>query len=271
MRFFDDILQMIRDGRFDFRTFSGEERYGRIRKRRFLFIAFILFWTPVNIIVIAIFLSYLVIRFILKQNENNSNTNNNIKYNANKNLDDESNSFHEMEDDSEDIPNYNDNNKQRDSGNNHTYQTYEENNFNENSFNENPNRIELEKFQEYKDSIDNLKIRYQNKEDITKKIIKERFQPSQVTYDKFMNEINSWNTIFIKQSNLALNIIDMAPEYTQKVEDGLSQIVNRLKSIVEKMEELTVELTLSRKTDTEEVKELLSEMQKVIDSVKEYS
>lgn len=134
---------------------------------------------------------------------------------------------------------------------------------------------ELEKFQKYKDDIYDLKERYQNTEDTARKIIKEHFPPPQMTYNKFMDEIDNWTTIFIKQSELALNIIDIAPRYTKEIEDEIVETVNTLKSIVDKMEKLAVELTInlsnsSQKSDVGEVKELLSEMQKVIDSVKEY-
>lgn len=220
MRFFDDIIQMIRNRKFDFGIFSGEERYSRIRKRRFIFIGLILLLLISNpIIILILILIYLIIKPILKRTET---TTINIK------AEDMNNSM-KMKDE----------------------------------------------LQKYEDTIHDLKIRYQDKEDVARKIIKEHFPPPQMTYDRFMGEINSWNTIFLEQSNLALSIINMDLEYTEKVEQELRKRINILKSIVEKMEELTIELTLNlnnstKNSDVGELEELLAEMQNVIDSVKEY-
>lgn len=135
--------------------------------------------------------------------------------------------------------------------------------------------IKSAKFQKYEDSINDLKEKYQNKENIARKLIKEYFPPPQITYDKFMGEIDSWNRIFVKQSDIALNIIGIDPEFTEKVDKELSKRVDMLKSFVEKMEELTIALTInldnsSEKTEDEEVRQIFEDIQKTIDSVKEY-
>jgi membrane protease subunit (stomatin/prohibitin family) len=134
--------------------------------------------------------------------------------------------------------------------------------------------------QNYEEYINALKSRYQNKEDNARKIIKEYFPPPQMTYDRFMGEIDKWNVSFTKQSNAILNIldidlVDMTSEHVKKVENELRKKLDILKSIVTKMEELVVELVLnvansSEKSVVGEVEDLLDEMQKVVDSVKEY-
>ncbi|GAA5818380.1 MAG: conserved hypothetical protein [Methanobrevibacter sp. CfCl-M3] len=130
-------------------------------------------------------------------------------------------------------------------------------------------------FKNYKEDINNLKTKYQNKEEVAKKIIKEHFPSPQLTYDRFMGEIDIWGEIFHKQAESTLNIINISPEYTPRVDEELKNRINTLKSIVEKMEELVFELTInldnsSKKTNVGEVNELLTDMQKLIDSVKEY-
>jgi molecular chaperone DnaK len=124
----------------------------------------------------------------------------------------------------------------------------------------------------YKNNIHDLIMVYQNKGDIARKIIKEHFPPPQMTYNRFMNEIDKLNIIFKKQSKLALDIIDIGSEFTKKIEDKLTEMVNSLKSIVKKMENFTDELiiNLGHASDSE-VENVLEEMQMVIDSVKEYN
>jgi hypothetical protein len=141
--------------------------------------------------------------------------------------------------------------------------------------NKNNPKEENNKFKHYMEDINYLKIQYQSKEEIAKKVIKERFPPPQLTYDRFMDEINMWREIFLKQTESTLNIINIAPKCTPKIGEELKNRLDTLESIVEKMEELVVELAInlgnsSKKTDAGEVKELLTEMQNVIDSVKKY-
>jgi type I restriction enzyme R subunit len=137
----------------------------------------------------------------------------------------------------------------------------------------------IKKFKDYEKQIHDLKEKYKDKEDIARKKIKERFPPPQMTYDRFIGEIDKWNEIFINQSELALNMIDidlinMASGHIEKVETELKKKVDILKSFIEKMESLAVELLLnianSDETVDGEIEELLDEMKKVVDSVKEY-
>ncbi|GAA5818379.1 MAG: conserved hypothetical protein [Methanobrevibacter sp. CfCl-M3] len=131
-------------------------------------------------------------------------------------------------------------------------------------------------FKNYKEDINNLKAKYQSKEEVAKKIIKEHFPPPQLTYDRFMGEIDMWSEIFHRQAESTLNIINITEECTAKVDEELKNRLEILKSVVEKMDELVVELTINlgnsnRETTAGEVKELLTDMQNVIDSVKEYN
>lgn len=140
---------------------------------------------------------------------------------------------------------------------------------------ENINLTRSDKLQNYWDIIHDLKVKYQNKEKITRKLIKEDFPPPQLAYDKFMAEIDNWNMVFTKQTEIALNIIDIGPECTEKVENELLKRIDILKSFVIKMEELAIEFAIyvgnsSKNTENIDLKELLDDMQKVIVSVKEY-
>ncbi|GHU05313.1 hypothetical protein AGMMS49960_21690 [Betaproteobacteria bacterium] len=82
--------------------------------------------------------------------------------------------------------------------------------------------------------------------------------------------MNELNLIFMKEAGSILNIVDMIPSYTERVGDELQHRTNILKSFVEKVDDFGVELALSRYNDDVKVRELLSDMDKVISSVENY-
>ncbi|GAA5818453.1 MAG: conserved hypothetical protein [Methanobrevibacter sp. CfCl-M3] len=133
---------------------------------------------------------------------------------------------------------------------------------------------ELETIHKYKNIIEDLKVKYQDKEDIGIKLIKERFPSPQMTYDRFMDEIGVCNEIFYNRLELASDIINMAPGLTKKVLNELKERVEILKSIKEEIENLVVELTINSNNSSDisddEVKNLLEDMKRLNSSVKEY-
>ena len=127
----------------------------------------------------------------------------------------------------------------------------------------------------YEKEIHDLENQYKIKEKTAYELIETHFPPPQLTYDRFKGVIDSCNLIFYNQVESALNIIEVATRRTPKVEGELKKIVGRLKSLVEKIDELSYELTInlnnSGEQSSDEVKDLLEDMQKLVDSVKEYS
>ena len=127
----------------------------------------------------------------------------------------------------------------------------------------------------YEKQIQELESLYQIKEKIAFELIEKHFPPPQITYDRFIGVINSCNLIFYKQTESSLNIINMTTTYTPKVDAELKKKVDILKSLIEKIDELTNELAINLSNSDEqsysdEVKDLLDDMKKLIDSVKEY-
>ncbi|GAA5818119.1 MAG: ATP-dependent helicase [Methanobrevibacter sp. CfCl-M3] len=133
---------------------------------------------------------------------------------------------------------------------------------------------ELEKVHRYEKIILDLKLKYQEKEDISKKLIKERFPPPQITYDRFMDEIDSCNEIFYNRLELTSDIIDMAPGLTNKALNELKEKVETLTSLKEEIKNLVVELTIhsnnSSDISDDEVKDLINDMKRLNSSVKKY-
>ncbi|MDR3222404.1 MAG: hypothetical protein LBT66_01525 [Methanobrevibacter sp.] len=125
----------------------------------------------------------------------------------------------------------------------------------------------------YEKEIHELESIYQSKEKIALEIIEKRFTPPQLTYDRFIGIINNCNQIFYKQSESARNIIEVATKHVPKIDEELKKRLNTLKSLIEKLDDLITELAINSddQSYSTEVKDLLEEMQDLVDSIKEYN
>ena len=131
----------------------------------------------------------------------------------------------------------------------------------------------IESLKGYEKEVKNLNVLFDVKEEVVRKLIEKRFAPPQITYDKFISLIDNAHKLFYSQSDAALNIINLAAEDTPRVQDELQKKINTMKSIIDQIEDLTNELVIninSEEESKEDVKNLLDEMESLIDSVKEY-
>jgi len=129
----------------------------------------------------------------------------------------------------------------------------------------------LKNYEKQAHELENL---YKIKEKIALELIEKRFTPPQITYDKFIGIINSCNHIFYNQSKSALDIIKVSTSHTSRVDEELKKKLDILKSIIKKVDELTNELAINlsnTEQSSDDVKDLLEDMEKLVDSVKEYS
>ena len=125
----------------------------------------------------------------------------------------------------------------------------------------------------YEKQVNDLKQLYEVKEKLAKDMIEKRFSPTELTYDKFMSTLNSCSNLFYEQEESTLNIINFATDNTPKVEYEIKNRIDILKLIIEKVDELTNELVLnmsSLDSDSDEIKYLVEDMEKLIKSVKNY-
>lgn len=123
--------------------------------------------------------------------------------------------------------------------------------------------------------INELKTRYQDKQKIAHETITKRFPPPQMSHDRFFGELDNWNNIFNQQIEKAKSIIDIASDKTERATKEIEASVNFASFIVDKIEELTLELTINLSQSNDgafagEVDDLMEEMQRLVDSVKEY-
>ena len=131
----------------------------------------------------------------------------------------------------------------------------------------------LDSFKKYEKEIINLKVVFNVKEKVVRELIEKRFEPPQITYDKFMSSIDNCHKLFYAQSDAASNIIDLAVEDTPRVQDEIEGKIDAMKKIIDQIEDLTNELVInisSSGESTDEVKNLLDDMENLIESVKDY-
>lgn len=131
----------------------------------------------------------------------------------------------------------------------------------------------LESLKKYEKEANNLKALFDVKEEVVKDLIEKYFTPPQLTYDRFMNVVDSSHKMFYNQHDSALNIINFAAEDTPRIESELEAKLSNMKAIIDQIEELTNELVINLSSDdktNEDVKNLLEEMENLISSVKEY-
>lgn len=131
----------------------------------------------------------------------------------------------------------------------------------------------LQSLKKYEKEVNNLKVLFDVKEGVVKELIEKRFEPPQITYDKFISIIDSAHKLFYSQYDAALNIINLAAEDTPRIEGELEHKIGNMKTIIDQIEELTNELVInisSEDSSSEEVKDLIDEMENLIGSVKKY-
>ena len=131
----------------------------------------------------------------------------------------------------------------------------------------------VESFKKYEKEANNLKVLFDVKEHVVRDLIKQRFEPPQITYDKFISMIDSCHKLFYEQADSTLNIIKLAVEDTPRIEDEIKNRIDVMKNIINQIEELTNELVININSEDgsqEEVKNLIDDMENLIGSVKEY-
>lgn len=125
----------------------------------------------------------------------------------------------------------------------------------------------------YENQVNDLKQLYSAKEKIAMDMIEKRFSPTELTYDRFLSTLNSCTDLFYEQAESTLNIINFATDNTPKVEYEIKNRVDILKLLIEKVDELTNELVLnmsSLDSDSDEIRDLVEDMEKLIEYVKDY-
>lgn len=126
----------------------------------------------------------------------------------------------------------------------------------------------------YKDQILELKDTFKSKEADFDKVLNKRFTKGELTYGRFKTVVNDCHDLFNSQADSALTIINLAPNYTDRVDESIKGKIDLLKSLIGEMDNLIEEMILNdglpEKSD-EEIDHLFSNMHELIDSVDDYN
>lgn len=126
----------------------------------------------------------------------------------------------------------------------------------------------------YKNQIKKLKETYETKEAKVLELLEKKFPQGQISYYRFKEEVDNCRVSFFREAEAAESMIDLSDEYSDKIANELKNKVKTLQQIVGKLTDLQSELIISISNSDddgdEEIKNLLSEMNDLIDAVKDY-
>lgn len=131
----------------------------------------------------------------------------------------------------------------------------------------------LDSLKEYDVEINNLKVLFDVKEGVVRDLIDKKFEPPQITHDKFTAMIDSCHKLFYNQVDSAQNITKLAVEDTPRIRNELDGKIKNMKTIINQIEDLTNELVINISSDSQsenDVKILLEDMENLIGTVKDY-
>jgi len=129
----------------------------------------------------------------------------------------------------------------------------------------------IPEYLDYQIQLDDLNSKFVKKEKSTRKLIEKRFQPPQLTYDRFMGGVDKSSALFKKHRDSAFTMINLADEYSPRIAGEIESKINILKEILKKLDSLSNELVLNDDlSKKEDVDNLINEMDDLIQSVKNY-
>lgn len=126
-------------------------------------------------------------------------------------------------------------------------------------------------FDSYKIQVNNLKSKFDIKEENVRDLIEKRFPSPQITNSKFNSIVDECCEVFNQKSEIITTIVDSTTEYSSKIENELKTNINVLKEINIKLDNLTNELiiALSEENNTG-VNDLFEDIDKLTESIKDY-
>lgn len=131
----------------------------------------------------------------------------------------------------------------------------------------------IPEFKAYETQIIDLKNTFNQKEENITNLINRRFDKEELSHDRFTSVIKNCHKIFYHQSESALNIVHLAPEYSDRLDESVKGKIGILESIIAELNNLIEEFIIydgnDEKSD-DDLKELFGNMDNLISSVKDY-
>ena len=131
----------------------------------------------------------------------------------------------------------------------------------------------IPEFEGYNVQINDLKNTFDHKEENITGMINKRFESQGLTHNRFISVIDSCHKIFYHNANSATSIIEMAPEYSERLDETVKGKISVMESINNEMNNLIEELIIhdgDNEKSEEDLKELFANMDNLISSVKDY-
>ena len=129
----------------------------------------------------------------------------------------------------------------------------------------------IPQYMDYQMQLDDLNSKFRFKEKSTRELIAKRFEPPQLTYTRFIGGVDRSKEIFEKNMNSAATMINLADEYSPRIAGEIESKITVMKSIIQKLEDLSNELILNDDlSQTGDVDNLIDDMDSLINSVKDY-
>lgn len=129
-------------------------------------------------------------------------------------------------------------------------------------------------FKEYKTQVEDLKDTFKTKEDNVNNLLAKRFTKEELSYGRFKSVVNEFHKTFYSQADSTLTMINLAPEYSERVDETIKNKIGLMDSLLGEMNNLLEELILNdglpEKSD-EEITELFDNMHNLINSVDDYN
>ena len=128
-------------------------------------------------------------------------------------------------------------------------------------------------FIKYEKEIIELKEEFTNKKINAETLIEKRFAPPQLTYDKFMSTVENAERVFDSEYDTAIDLIRYSDDYSSDMEKQIKAKIKTLKVLIKQLDNLIKELLENLSKDNssdEEIKNIIEEMDRLIDSVSLY-
>ena len=125
----------------------------------------------------------------------------------------------------------------------------------------------------YEKEIIELKDEFTNKKINAETLIEKRFAPPQLTYDKFMSTVENAERVFDSEYNTAIDLVRYSDDYSSDMEEQIKAKIKTLKVLIKQLDNLIKELLENLSKDNssdEEIKNIIEEMDRLIDSVSLY-
>jgi hypothetical protein len=128
-------------------------------------------------------------------------------------------------------------------------------------------------FIKYEKEIIELKDEFTDKKINVENLIERRFAPPQLTYDKFISTVENAERAFDNEYYTAIDLVRYSDDYSQDMEEQIRARINTLEILIKQLDNLTKELLENLSKDNssdEEIKNIIEEMDRLINSVSQY-